>query len=117
MTAKADLPPIPSALVDVALIDGPTCAAAGGISISRWHELVRRHAAPQPAIRAPRYTRWRMGDVREWLAGISSDPACDAEVLSKAQLASAAAKRVRAGTGYKAQKPTRVAPRVGGLGT
>jgi predicted DNA-binding transcriptional regulator AlpA len=67
VTAKTDLPPEPAVLADVAMIDGPTCAAAGGISISSWHELVREKRAPQPVIRAVRCTRWRLADVRAWL--------------------------------------------------
>ncbi len=64
---KSDLPPVPPILADVAMIDGPTCAAAAGISISGWHDLVRTGAAPQPVIRRPRCTRWRLADVRAWL--------------------------------------------------
>jgi predicted DNA-binding transcriptional regulator AlpA len=69
--------PTPPELADVALIDGPRCAAAGCIAISTWYELVRRGEAPQPVLRAPRCTRWRLADVREWLrlwAERGSDP-------------------------------------------
>jgi hypothetical protein len=45
MTAKTDPKPItrplPANLADVALIDAPTCAAVGGLSVSWWHEEVR----------------------------------------------------------------------------
>lgn len=68
MTTKSSLPPIPPILADVALIDGPTCAATCGLSLSAWHELVRKHQAPQPAIRRPRYTRWRAADIRKFVA-------------------------------------------------
>jgi len=67
VTAKTDLPPVPPALADVALIDGPTCAAAGGISVSSWHALVAAGEAPAPAFRRPRCTRWTLASVRAWL--------------------------------------------------
>ena len=67
MSRKAHLPPVPLALADVALIDGPAAAAAGSISLSQWHDLVRRREAPQPVVRESRCTRWRLIDVRAWL--------------------------------------------------
>lgn len=67
MTRKRDLPAVPPALADVAFVDAPTCAAAAGLSISSWHDLVREGVAPAPAFRAPRCTRWRIADVRTWL--------------------------------------------------
>ena len=65
---KPTRPHVPAALVDVALIDGPTSAATGDVSISQWHELVRIREAPQPVIREPRCTRWRLIDVRNYWA-------------------------------------------------
>lgn len=97
MTAKIDLPPVPPALADVALIDGPTCASAGGFSLSTWHELVRLKEAPQPVIRQPRFTRWRLEDVRAFLidrAARQSDSAA-AAVVSQARKASAKARAKR----------------------
>ena len=76
MATKRDLPPVPQALADVALVEGRICAAAAGISLSAWYDLVRAGAAPAPAFRAPRCTRWRMSDIRAWLierAGTDSD--------------------------------------------
>ena len=96
MTKKTDLPFVPPSLADVALIDGPTCAAAGGISISTWHELVRSQAAPQPVIRAVRCTRWRLADVRVWLIARAAQPASGDEVIRRATRASAKAKALRA---------------------
>jgi predicted DNA-binding transcriptional regulator AlpA len=58
----------PPELADVALIDAPRIAAAACMSLSSWHELVRTGQAPQPVMRAPRCTRWRLADVRAWLA-------------------------------------------------
>lgn len=63
-TIRSDAPP---ALADVALIDGPTAAAAACMSLSLWHELVAAGKAPAPAFRRPRCTRWRLADVRAWL--------------------------------------------------
>ena len=65
-------PPTSTLLSDVALIDGPACAAAACISLSLWHELVRTGKAPQPVIRRPRCTRWRIADVRAWLIECSA---------------------------------------------
>ena len=96
MTSKIDLPPVPPALADVALIDGPTCAAAGGISLSTWHDLVRLKAAPQPAIRQSRCTRWRMSDIRTWLIERAANPAPAAfDVTARAAKASAKAQAAR----------------------
>jgi hypothetical protein len=63
-TIRSDAPP---ALADLALIDGPTAAAAACMSISLWRELVAAGKAPAPAFRRPRCTRWRLADVRGWL--------------------------------------------------
>ena len=100
MTAKTDLPPIPSALSSVALIDAPTCAAAGGMSVSWWHDEVREGRAPAPAVRQPRCTRWRMSDVVAFWQAFATKGAADtraaALVTAKAKKASAAARVKRA---------------------
>lgn len=83
---------VPPGLDDVALIDGPACAAAAGCGLTRWHDLVRRGEAPQPAIRRPRFTRWRMSDLRAWLQTIGGD---DPSVIAKARHASRAAQARR----------------------
>lgn len=90
----------PAALSDVALITGRAAAAAASISISHFHELVRQGLAPQPAIRAPRCTRWRLADVRRWLVDFAqSSPEGEHEVLHKASRASKAAQAKRSATG------------------
>lgn len=95
--AKSDLPPVPAALADVALIDGPTCAAAGGMSLSSWLDLVRQKQAPQPAIRQPRCTRWRLADVRQFLIERAARGTDGSEALiANAKKASAAARAKRA---------------------
>lgn len=79
MSRKSNLPPIPSAVADVALIDGPTCAASSGMALSTWHDLVRLRKAPQPVIRRPRCTRWRMSDLRAFLIERADQGIADAE--------------------------------------
>lgn len=86
---------IPLGLVDVAYIDGPTCAAAAAMSQSQWHELVKDGKAPKPVIRKPRFTRWLMADVRQWLLEFRTQSDFEADsaiVLNKAKKASNSAK-------------------------
>lgn len=64
-TARRTAPP--EALVEVALIDGKSIAAAGCMGLTQWHELVRSGKAPQPVIKQPRFTRWRVVEIRTWL--------------------------------------------------
>jgi predicted DNA-binding transcriptional regulator AlpA len=86
----------------VALIDAPTCAAAGGMSVSWWHDEVRTGRAPAPAVRQPRCTRWRMSDVVEFWQAFATKGAADTlaaeQVTAKAKKASAAARVKRATT-------------------
>jgi hypothetical protein len=106
VTAKTDLPPVPPALADFSLIDGRTCAAAGGESISTFHEGVRRTEKgelaegevpyPLPVIRRVRFSRWRLADVRAWLIARAAQGAADDEVIRRATKASARAKALRA---------------------
>jgi hypothetical protein len=105
VTAKTDLPPVPPALADVALIDGPTCAAAGGEAISTFHDGVRRTEKgelaegevpyPLPVIRRVRFSRWRLADVRAWLIARAAQATADDEVIRRATKASAKAKALR----------------------
>jgi hypothetical protein len=114
VATKTDLPPVPSSLADVALIDGPTAAAAGAMSLSSWHELVRVGAAPKPAIRAPRCTRWRLVDVRQFLinrASSGADGAASAEVLAKAKRASSRARSPEAVAKAHATRARNIAAR------
>lgn len=85
-------------LADVALIDVAGITEAACISKSTWHDLVRRGEAPRPVLRAPRCTRWRVADVREWLrqrAERGSDPEAEAAVLRAAQAGTEAAQAKR----------------------
>lgn len=95
MTAKTELPTVPAALVDVSMIDAPQCAAAAGISLSQWHELVRTGTAPAPAFREPRCTRWRLADVRAWLIQRASGNTYPGRTVALAQRASSVAKAKR----------------------
>ncbi len=99
MTAKSELPSIPSDLEDVALVDASTSAAVGHMRSGWWYEKVRAGIAPQPVIRAPRCTRWRLSDVREfwrkYAEQTTESTATAALVQSRAEKASARARALR----------------------
>jgi predicted DNA-binding transcriptional regulator AlpA len=86
MTAKPSLRHVvralPHNLADVALIDAPTCAAAGDMSLSWWHEEVRAGRAPAPVIRKPRCTRWRLSDVRAFWIDCATKTAAETEAAA-----------------------------------
>jgi len=113
MSTKTNLPPVPPALADVALIDGPTCAAAGGMSLSSFHEVVREGSAPQPVVRQPRFTRWRLADIRKWLIerGSIQTPGQADEVTARARKASAKAREPKAVAKAQATQRARIAAR------
>lgn len=94
---KSDYPEIPTALADVALIDDTTCAAAAGMSVTYWRDLVAAGVAPQPAIQASRFTRWRIADVRAFLISFvaSADPAVAVKTVAIATKAQAGARAKR----------------------
>lgn len=96
MTVKS-LPEVPAALADVALIDGPACAASCGVSLSKWLELVREGDAPPPVVRQARYTRWSVGTVRAWSVGRAneSDPQAAKRLIDRATRASQKARLAR----------------------
>jgi predicted DNA-binding transcriptional regulator AlpA len=73
MTRKSELPQVRPELADLAFVDAAAMASAAGISISKVHQMVRDGHAPAPAIRLPRYSRWRLADVREWLRGLPAE--------------------------------------------
>lgn len=113
VTAKTDLPPIPAALADVALIDGPSIAAAAAMSLSSWHERVREGDAPQPVIRQSRCTRWRMAEVRVWLIERATKQATGAAeaVTARAKKASDRAREPAALAKAQATRQARIAAR------
>lgn len=102
-TAPASRKQVPDGLVDVALVDAKAIAASASMSLSALYDGVRRTAIrelldeeipyPQPVIRQPRYTRWRMSDVRAWLVELASagGAAGGKRVLDQAARASSAA--------------------------
>ena len=81
----------------MALIDGPSCAAAAAMSVSAWLQAVRDGRAPQPAIRRPRFTRWRASDVRGWLAGMANDSTVTIQRAKRASLAAHAKRQAAQG--------------------
>jgi predicted DNA-binding transcriptional regulator AlpA len=89
---------IPSGLADVALIDARACAASASISVSSWYDVVRTGNAPQPVIRSPRCTRWRVADVRKWLSELAAqgiDDEVAQAVLARASKAASASRAKR----------------------
>ena len=97
---KPGLHPLPAPLAEVALIDAKTCTAPGQVSLSWWYCEVAAGRAPQPVIRGPRFTRWRMADVAAfWLARVAQaqeTPAVANALLAQTKRASAAAQAKRA---------------------
>lgn len=91
--------PAPPDLQDVALTDARSMAAAGCMSLSAFYDALAAGEVPPPVIRAPRCTRWRLTDAREWLrqrAERGSDPAEAAKVQRAARLGAEAAAAKRA---------------------
>jgi len=100
MPASTDKKPVqtlPGDLAAVALIDGATCAAAGAMSLSWWHEEVRAGRAPAPVIKQSRCTRWRVSDVAAYWANRAAQPAGadPQQITARAAKASAAARAKR----------------------
>jgi hypothetical protein len=123
VTAKTHLPAIPSGLFDVALIDGPAIAAAGGESISSFLDGVRRTAQgelrpgevpyPQAVIKRVRFTRFLMADARRWLIARAQagDTAASETVTDRARRASAAARKPKAVAKAAATRRSRASAR------
>lgn len=119
MTAKTDpkpaARPLPTDVADVALIAADICAAIGDVSVSWWHEEVRTDRAPKPAIQQPRFTRWRLADVRRFWAERAAQAAGDTEarerMSSKAKKASVEARKPAAVAKARATRAARIAAR------
>ncbi len=95
MTANSHKPA--SSLAEVSLIDATACADVGSMSVSWWHEEVRCGRAPQPVIRKPRCTRWRVSDVRDFWAEFARGGLNGADrLMNVTKRASAAASSKRA---------------------
>lgn len=95
MTAKtqhhASASKLLTELTDVALIDAAACAATGSMSLSWWHAEVAAGRAPQPVIRLPRCTRWRLTDIRAFWYQVATASLADDGTRKHAAKASAAA--------------------------
>ena len=121
MTAKTDpkpaARPLPADVADVALIAADTCAAIGDVSVSWWHEAVRTDRAPKPVIQQPRFTRWRLADVRrfwaERAARAATDTAAGERMAARAKKASIMAREPAAVAKAQATRKARVAAREG----
>jgi len=92
-------PPIPVGQDDVALVDARDVCAIGRFSVSYLHAEVRLGRAPQPLRFGPRCSRWRLSDIKTWLAARIEQAAQDAQVATfvkdRAAKASAQAKQKR----------------------
>lgn len=68
------------------------------MSISQWQTLVKEKKAPQPVIRKPRFTRWLLSDVRNWLIQYrtKSDFEKDSEIVLRAASKASQAARAKA---------------------
>lgn len=121
MTAKTNpkpaARPLPADVADVALIAADTCAAIGDVSVSWWHEEVRTDRAPKPVIQQPRFTRWRLADVRRFWADRVAQAAGDTEarerMAAKAKKASVKAREPAAVAKAQATRKARIAAREG----
>ena len=100
VTAKTSLPTISPELEDVALVDAKMFAAAGSVSVGWVYAEVREGRAPQPVMRSPRCTRWRLIDVRNFwrqrAEQTTENSAAAAQVQARAEKASSKARAVRA---------------------
>jgi len=112
---KMDLSKLPADLAKAALIDVKPAAATGGVSVSWFLAEVAAKRAPQPVIRRPRFTRWRVSDVAAYwtkLAEAPKDPGQADRLLARAKMASTAARAPTAVAKAKATKGARIATRL-----
>ena len=121
VTAKTDpnfaARQLPADVADVALIAAATCAAIGDVSVSWWHEEVRTNRAPRPVIQQPRFTRWRIVDVRRFWADRTALASADSEagerMSARAKQASIKAREPAAVAKAQATRKARIAARAG----
>jgi hypothetical protein len=92
-TAKSRTIELPPSLAGIALIDAPTAAGVGCMSVSWWHEEVRAGRAPVPAIRKPRCTRWRVKDVADFWAALGTSGRSGMEAERETRLPAAQRER------------------------
>ena len=81
----------------MALVSKRVCCAMGDVGQSWWDERVARGEAPQPVVRAPRFSRWRLADVVAFWRDVAErgDPDGAAKLTAHARKASAQAKALR----------------------
>ncbi len=90
MAARIVLPTVPESQADVALAGIPLICAMAQMSRSQWDELVRNKIAPQPVIRRPRFVRWRLADVRQFLIAFTTGGGDDDAAVTDRKAADAA---------------------------
>ena len=121
MTSKTDpkpaARPLPADLAAVALGDINDVCTAVRMSSSWVHEETSAGRFPQPVIRQPRCTRWRLADIRAWLIDRAEKAATDtrpAELMSaRAKKASIKAREPAAVAKAQATRKARIAAREG----
>lgn len=59
-------------LPDEALIGIDAVIAIGPFGRTKFYDEVAAGRAPQPALKLPRCTRWRLGDIRAWLHALAA---------------------------------------------
>jgi predicted DNA-binding transcriptional regulator AlpA len=75
--------PTPADMADVALADINDLRALTRMSASWIHDAVRKGEFPAPAIRESRCTRWRLADIRSYLAERIQRAAADTDAASR----------------------------------
>ena len=63
--------PLPQGHDDVALVDVRDIKALVRVGDSWIHNAVATGNFPAPVIRSPRFTRWRLSDVKEYLRALA----------------------------------------------
>lgn len=110
-TARKNRPALPpvwerDALIDIRGVQALTC-----MSTSWIHDAIRRGRFPAPVIRETRCTRWRVGDVRDWLRcrieqAVADSPRTNGtSVRAKAASEAARLKRIQLTSSAQSQEP------------
>lgn len=61
-----------SSLPDDAMVGIDAVIAMGPYGRSKFYAEMAADRAPKPVLRAPRCTRWRLGDIRAWLRELAA---------------------------------------------
>lgn len=70
--SRSALPQDSAALPDWALVNIGTACAVTGSSRSHFMAQVKAGQAPAPAVSRHRFTRWRLGDLRQWAESLAA---------------------------------------------